>query len=214
MVKDTDIEEKYFGFLFHYYRAEVYRETNWRSRMDVTTNWVIVVTGVMLSFAFGETQAPHTIILLNYLVAQFFLYIEARRYRYYAMLRSRTRLMEEHILAPIFTGAEEKIPDDWRKKLAVSLTHPKVSMSKIESLAWRLRRQYMVLLLVIFIAWMARIYMFPARVGSLSAAIGQAGIGVIPGAVVFAMFVLSLLICMALAYIYVPRATTVIDDLP
>jgi len=213
MAKETDIDEKYFGFLFHYYRAEVYRETNWRSRMDVTTNWVIVVTGVMLSFAFGEAKAPHAIILLNYLVAQFFLYIEARRYRYYVMLRSRTRLMEEHILAPIFTGEEENISDDWRKKLAASLVRPRISMSKIESLAWRLRRQYMVLFGVIFIAWMARIFSHPKSVGTLAEALVQAGIWMVPGAVVFGLFVGSLIVCMGLAYVYVPRVTLV-DDLP
>lgn len=213
MEKNTSIDEKYFGFLFHYYRAEVYRETNWRSRMDVTTNWVIVVTGVMLSFAFGEAKAPHAIILLNYLVAQFFLYIEARRYRYYVMLRSRTRLMEEHILAPIFTGEEEHISDDWRKKLAASLVRPAISMSKIESLAWRLRRQYMVLFSVIFIAWMARIFSYPTSAGSLADALAQAGVWMLPGAVVFGLFVGSLIVCMGLAYVYVPRVTLV-DDLP
>ncbi len=213
MVKNADIDEKYFGFLFHYYRAEVYRETNWRSRMDVTTNWVIVVTGVMLSFAFGEANAPHAIILLNYLVALFFLYIEARRYRYYTMLRSRTRLMEEHILAPIFTGEEENISDDWRKKLAASLVRPHISMSKIESLAWRLRRQYMVLFGVIFIAWVARIFSHPKPVDTLVQAVAQANIWMVPGEVIFGFFVSTLLFCMWLAYVYVPRITLA-DDLP
>lgn len=213
MGKHASIDEKYFGFLFHYYRAEVYRETNWRSRMDVTTNWVIVVTGIMLSFAFGEPKAPHTIIVLNYLIALFFLYVEARRFRYYTMLRMRTRLMEQQFLSPIFMGDEAAISDDWGKKLASSLLRPTVAMSRMESIAWRLRRQYMFLLPVIFIAWMARIYAHPHTVTTLADAISQANIWVVPGYVVFGVFVGSLLVCMALAYIYVPRATLV-DDLP
>ncbi|MFZ5535668.1 MAG: DUF2270 domain-containing protein [Patescibacteria group bacterium] len=209
-----DVDEKYFGFLFHYYRAEVYRETNWRNRMDVSTNWAIVVTGVILSFAFGEGDAPHTVIILNYLIAQFFLYIEARRYRYYTMLRSRTRLMEEHLLAPILSGTEKQQTEDWAKQLAQTLARPKVSMSKIESFAWRLRRQYMVLLGIIFIAWVARIFMHPTPVTTLEAAIAQANVWVIPGVIVFGIFVGSLLWCMALAYIYVPRVAALVDDLP
>lgn len=213
MKKQAPIDDKYFGFLFHYYRAEVYRETNWRSRMDVTTNWVIVVTGIMLSFAFGEPNAPHAIIVLNYLIALFFLYVEARRFRYYTMLRMRTRLMEKQVLSPIFTGDEATISGDWGKKLASSLIHPTVPMSRIESIAWRLRRQYMFLLPVIFIAWISRIFAHPHSMNTLADALSQANIWVVPGVVVFGMFVGSLLVCMALAYIYVPRATLV-DDLP
>lgn len=213
MVKNMDIDEKYFGFLIHYYRAEVYRETNWRTRMDVTTNWVIVVTGVMLSFAFGEFKAPHTIIILNYAIALFFLYVEARRFRYYTMLRSRTRLMEEHVLAPIFSGTHSDIPDTWGKTMADNLIRPKVAMSRIESLAWRLRRQYMFLLLVIFVAWLARIFAYPDVVKTLPEAINQASMWILPGALVFGLFSGSLILCMALAYIYVPRASH-IDDLP
>jgi len=213
MGKSTPIDEKYFGFLFHYYRAEVYRETNWRSRMDVTTNWVIVVTGIMLSFAFGDSRAPHTIIVLNYLVALFFLYVEARRFRYYTMLRMRTRLMEQQLLSPIFMGNEGAITGDWGKKLALSLTRPTIAMSRIESVAWRLRRQYMFLLPVIFIAWISRIFAYPHSVNTFAQAIAQANIWVVPGFVVFGLFVGSLLVCMILAYVYVPRATFV-EDLP
>ncbi len=182
--------------------------------MDVTTNWAIVVTGVILSFAFGEGNAPHTIIILNYLIALFFLYIEARRYRYYSMLRMRTRLMEEHLLAPIFSGAIPEEKDTWSKKLAENLAKPRVSMSKIESLAWRIRRQYILLLTVIFIAWIARIFTHPTPVSTLEAAIGQAGIWGVPGIAVFCVLLGSLLWCMALAYIYVPRAAVLVDDLP
>lgn len=208
-----EIDDKYFGFLFHYYRAEVYRETNWRSRMDVTSNWVIVVTGAILSFAFGEPKTPPVVIMLNYCIVLFFLYIEARRFRTYAMLRARTRLMEKHLLAPIFSGRPASMMNEWGKHLAENLSSPRVAMSRIESLAWRLRRQYVFILPVIFAAWVAKIYTVPYAAVSFQEAIIQAQLWVIPGGVVFGMFVSSLILCVALAYIYVPRASLV-DDLP
>ena len=212
-MKNREIDDKYFGFLFHYYRAEVYRETNWRSRMDVTSNWVIVVTGAILSFAFGEPRTPHVVIILNYCIALFFLYIEARRFRTYVMLRARTRLMEKHLLGPVFSGQRIPAVHDWGKRLAENLSYPRVPMSRIESLAWRLRRQYMFILPVIFAAWVARIYTVPEAVSTLPEAIAQAQLWFIPGGVVFSAFVSSLVVCIALAYIYVPRASLV-DDLP
>lgn len=212
-MKNREIDDKYFGFLFHYYRAEVYRETNWRSRMDVTSNWVIVVTGAILSFAFGEPRTPHVVIILNYCIALFFLYIEARRFRTYVMLRARTRLMEKHLLGPVFSGQRIPAANEWGKRLAENLSYPRVPMSRIESLAWRLRRQYIFILPVIFAAWIARIYTVPDAVSTLPEAIGQAQLWFIPGGVVFSAFVSSLVVCIALAYIYVPRASLV-DDLP
>lgn len=208
-----DINEGQFGFLFHYYRAEVYRETSWRNRMDVTSNWVIVVTGAILSFAFGEPKVPHSVIILNYLIVLFFLYIEARRFRTFVMLRTRTRLFEEHILAPIFSGNQHIHVNEWGNKLAASLIRPRVSVSRIESIAWRLRRQYMFILPVIFAAWISRIHMVPKVVTSLPEAIDQAKLWFIPGDAVFTVMAGSLMVFIVLAYLYVPRAT-LLDDLP
>jgi len=212
-MKNREIDDKYFGFLFHYYRAEVYRETNWRSRMDVTSNWVIVVTGAILSFAFGEPKTPHVVIILNYCIALFFLYIEARRFRTYVMLRARTRLMEKYLLGPVFSGQRVPVANEWGKRLAENLSSPRVQMSRIESLAWRLRRQYMFILPVIFAAWIAKVYTVPRGVNSFQEAISQAQLWFIPGSVVFSALVFSLGICFVLAYVYVPRASLV-DDLP
>ena len=72
----VNLPESYYGFIYHYYRAEVYRETIWRNRLDNTTNWSIVVTGAILTFSFTNPVTPHSVILVNYLIVWFFLYIE------------------------------------------------------------------------------------------------------------------------------------------
>ena len=47
------------GALAHLYRAEVYRSTVWRTRLDNTTNWAVVTTGIALSVSFSNVDASH-----------------------------------------------------------------------------------------------------------------------------------------------------------
>src|SRR3712207_6399029 len=79
--------------LVHLYRGEVTRANTWRARLDGTTNWAVLTTGATLSFAFSNPSNTHVMILINSLLIGFFLFIEARRYRYYDLWRARERLM-------------------------------------------------------------------------------------------------------------------------
>jgi hypothetical protein len=54
------------GALAHLYRGEMYRSTVWRTRLDTTTNWAVVTTGIALSVTFSSVQAtpagrPHLV---------------------------------------------------------------------------------------------------------------------------------------------------------
>jgi uncharacterized membrane protein len=80
--------------MVHFFRAEVSRANVWRQRLDTTTNWAVVSTGATLSIAFSQPAIHHGIILLNTLLVMWFLFIEARRYRYYELWSYRVRLME------------------------------------------------------------------------------------------------------------------------
>jgi uncharacterized membrane protein len=46
------------GALAHLYRGELYRSTVWRTRLDATTNWAVVATGIALSAPAGPGRAP------------------------------------------------------------------------------------------------------------------------------------------------------------
>src|SRR5688572_30202818 len=75
------------GALAHLYRGEVYRSTAWRTRLDTTTNWAVVTTGIALSATFsGADASPLPIVLVGLLVVVFLL-LEARRYRYFDLWR-------------------------------------------------------------------------------------------------------------------------------
>ena len=55
------------GAIAHLYRAEVYRSTMWRTRLDNTTNWAVVTTGIALSLTYADADAsplPLFVVLL------------------------------------------------------------------------------------------------------------------------------------------------------
>ena len=79
------------GALAHLYRGEIYRSTVWRTRLDATTNWAVVSTGLALSLTFsGALASPLPLVLVGLLVAVF-LHTEARRYRFFDFWRVLAR---------------------------------------------------------------------------------------------------------------------------
>jgi uncharacterized membrane protein len=44
------------GALAHLYRGEVYRSTVWRTRLDSSTNWAVVTTGIALSATYTKSR--------------------------------------------------------------------------------------------------------------------------------------------------------------
>ena len=52
-----DMESGTLTALAHLYRAEVFRSTHWRTRLDNTTNWAVVTTGLALSLTFSTPEA-------------------------------------------------------------------------------------------------------------------------------------------------------------
>src|SRR5262249_3613331 len=48
-VRKSEFSNAEIGALAHLYRGEVYRSTVWRTRLDSSTNWAVVTTGIALS---------------------------------------------------------------------------------------------------------------------------------------------------------------------
>jgi Predicted integral membrane protein (DUF2270) len=60
------------GALAHLYRCEIYRSTVWRTRLDSTTNWAVVTTGIALSATFRRAEAsPLSMVLVGLIVTVF-----------------------------------------------------------------------------------------------------------------------------------------------
>jgi len=169
--------------MVHLFRAEISRANVWRQRLDTTTNWAVVTTGATISFAFSEGLGDHRVIILNTLLVTLFLYIEARRYRYYELWSSRVRLMETDffagMLVPPFQPAS-----DWAESLAENLLHPHFPISMWEAFGRRFRRNYLWIYAVLWLAWLLKVWLHPTAATSWSQFVERAGIGGIPGGLV------------------------------
>ena len=166
--------------MVHLYRGEVGRANTWRMRLDGTTNWAVLTTGATLSFAFSSDKNTHVMILINSLLIMFFMYIEARRYRFYDLWRSRVRLMETEFFAEMLTPDSREAVENWRLILAEDLLRPRFSVTMWEALGRRLRRIYVWIFAVLAISWMVKIVIHPRTTGSLAELIERARIGPIP----------------------------------
>jgi uncharacterized membrane protein len=168
----------------HFYRGEITRANTWRNRLDTTTNWAVLTTGATLSFAFSSPTNPHFVILINTVLVGFFLFMEARRYRYYEIWSRRTRLVETGYFSQILIP-EAAADDSWTKLLAADLQSPQFNISEWEALGRRLRRNYLWIFVLLAACWNLKVYIHPVPAYDFNAFIDRATIGVIPGEVVF-----------------------------
>src|SRR3974390_738784 len=126
------------GALAHLYRGEVYRSTVWRTRLDSTTNWAVVTTGIALSATYSVADgSPLPLVLVGLLVTVFLLF-EARRYRYFNVWRARARLLETDFYAPIIRGEGAVRGVGWPEWLGNDYRKPHYHISYARAIGRRL----------------------------------------------------------------------------
>lgn len=189
--------------MVHFFRAEVNRANVWRQRLDTTTNWAVVATGATLSIAFSQANVHHAIILLNTMLVTWFLFIEARRYRYYELWSYRVRLMETDFYAAMLVPPFHPSPE-WAESLAENLLAPSFPISIWEALGRRLRRNYFWIFLILYASWVAKIWLFPESPSSVQEFMERASIGPLSGQL---MIVLGLVFYASLALIAIATVT-------
>jgi uncharacterized membrane protein len=176
--------------IVHYYRAEMSRGDTWRVRMDATTNWAIGTAAAVLSVAFSRPEMPHVIIPLGGLIILLLMCIEGRRYRFYDVWRSRTRLLEAHMIVPFLLPEHALLQGRWREQLAEDLILPSYKMSIWRATGARLRRNYVWIFMVLLVCWIVRVmslarakgeeYIFQGHVESFEGFMQALRFGVIP----------------------------------
>jgi uncharacterized membrane protein len=183
------------GALAHLYRAEAYRGTVWRTRLDTTTNWAVVTLGVALSLTFAAPEAsPLPLILIGVLIFVFLL-LEARRYRYYSLWRARARAMEKGFFVPLLRDGDARGLGEWRRVLAEDYDDPDYHISFLTAVGRRLRSNYLWIIGVQHLAFLAKLVVHPAAATHPEQLVDRADIGPIPGAIVLlavALYVLAL----------------------
>lgn len=194
--------------MVHFFRAEVQRANVWRQRLDTTTNWAVVATGATLSVAFSQPEIHHGIIILNTLLVMWFLFIEARRYRYYELWSYRVRLMETDFYAAMLVPPFHPSPE-WAESLAENLLMPHFPISMWEALGRRLRRNYFWIFLILYASWVAKIWLFPKPAATWDVFIERSSVGPMSGQFMFGLGLLfySSLALLAVFTITMTRAS-------
>ncbi|MGX9429712.1 MULTISPECIES: DUF2270 domain-containing protein [Bradyrhizobium] len=172
------------GALAHLYRGEVYRSTVWRTRLDSSTNWAVVTTGIALSATYSSADAsPLPMVLVGLLVTVFLLF-EARRYRYFNVWRARARLFETDFFAPMIRGERLNPDSAWTELLANDYRNPSYHISYARAIGRRLRRTYGWIFAIQAIAYYGKLAIHPVPLTTLGEVWERAAIGPIPGGLV------------------------------
>jgi uncharacterized membrane protein len=183
---------EFINAMVHLYRGELAEAAVWRSRIDATSNWAIVLSVTSLSFVFGGNGSErHVLIPIVVLFCTFLLMMEARRYRFYDIWRSRARTIEINFYRPLVDGAAAAKPD-WTNRLAHDLEWPHFHMPWWEAAGRRLRRNYQWIYGVLLASWLIVLSSHPTASANWGEISQRAAVGPIPGPVVMT--------CMAIFY--------------
>jgi uncharacterized membrane protein len=170
----------------HYYRAEIQRSNTWRTRLDATTNWAVLTVAAAISFVLSSPSNHYGVIILDIMLITLFLWIEARRYRYYELWSYRARLIEVNFFAAMLVPPTRPDPT-WAERLAGSIREPKFPVSLWEAFGRRLRRNYLWIYFTLDGAWALKSYIHPAPAASISEFINRSALGIVPGLVMIGL---------------------------
>lgn len=151
--------------IMNMYRGEMQRINTWRQRMDRTTNWTIVITVGVITFALGNPLAPHWTVLPGLFWVYVLLFLEARRYRDFDAWRGRVRMLEEEFLGKFF-DPDMQADEGWEKMLAYDLRNPRHKITWQEAVKRRLKRIYLWVIATFVVTWIGKIYIHPEPIGS------------------------------------------------
>ena len=172
------------GALAHLYHGELYRSTVWRTRLDATTNWAVVSTGLALSLTFsGETASPLPLALVGLLVAVF-LHTEARRYRFFDFWRVRAHILETQFFGPILLGQGVRTGNGWNEILHQDYLRPRLHITYWDALGRRLRRNYGWIFAIQAVSYLGKLLIHPAPIAALDQLWARATVGPVPGQLV------------------------------
>jgi uncharacterized membrane protein len=184
----------------HLYRGEMHRMTVWRQRLDVTTNWAILMTGGMTTFALGSPSVPHFVLLLGFALIAVSLFIESRRYQRLHHSRWRLHVMEACYFASMLEGKADCDDAAWRSTIAHDLREPRMFVSWLTAMKVRLRRNYLLLIVFITAVWVTKLFIHPHDAAHLGEFWDRLAVGgIVPSWIVAASAGMFLVSCSVLA---------------
>lgn len=147
------ISDKYLQSFAHFYRGEMNRLTCYRTRLDGSFHYSIILTSTLLVFYLQQPFVlsryfPLTILCMNL----FFCFIEARRYRYYLISQNRVNVMEKGFLCLQILG--DTPDDEWKRSIKEMYENVDYTHSLFYCFFLRYFRNYIWLVDVIAILWL------------------------------------------------------------
>lgn len=155
--------------IVHFYRGEVSRSNIWRNRLDATTNWAVITAGATLSFVFSSPDNPHFVLPINSILVSIFLFMEARRYRYYEVWANRVRVLETGYFAPMLSHRTMPPDKEWADHISADLLAPHFTISEWEAIGRRLRANYLWIFILLALSWSLKIYIHPSPIPTTTA---------------------------------------------
>ena len=170
--------------MVHLHRGELSEATAWRSRIDTTTNWAVVFSVTTLSFVFADKSSErHVLIPIVSVFCTFLLLMEARRYRFFDIWRSRARMIEINFYRPMLDGSAPTLKD-WAGTLAHDMEWPHFHMPLWEAAGRRLRRTYQWIFAILLGSWVIVLMTHPTATASAAEIVERASVGSLPGPLV------------------------------
>jgi len=196
------------GALAHLYRGEIYRSSIWRNRLDTTTNWAVVTTGIALSVTFSDASATSLpIVLVSFLLAVFLIF-EGRRYRFFDLWHTRVRVLENYFYVPLLRGEGPRRDGKWNRVLADDYRSLYFHMNLLQAIGVRLRRSYGYIFAVQIASYWSKIAVHPTPLQSMDDLWARTSVGPLPGPVVLAVGACFYGGLLLLALLAVPKSTS------
>ena len=167
--------------MVHFYRGEIQRSNIWRNRLDATTNWAVITAGATLSFVFSSPDNPHFAIPINSILVSIFLFMEARRYRYYEVWANRVRVLETGYFAPMLSHRTIPPDKEWADHISADLLNPHFTISEWEAVGRRLRANYIWIFILLALSWGLKVYLHPYPAPDFDEVLRRAQVGLVPG---------------------------------
>jgi len=153
----------------HLYRGEMNRMLVWRQRLDVTSNWAVILATALTTFTLGSVEVPHYTLLLGLALVFISILLEGRRYRHLHHSKWRLYLLESGFFANKLWPKNASDPSpDWKSLLAADLRHTQFSISWLTGMRLRLRRNYLLVIGFMSVVWVAKLFMHPVRATNLA----------------------------------------------
>ena len=193
----------------HLYRAEMNRMSVWRQRLDITSNWAVILATALTTFTLDSAEVPHYTLLLGLGLVFISILLEGRRYRHLHHSKPRLYLLESGYFANVLHPAKDRAPNpEWSRLLAADLRHTHFSISWLTGMRLRLRRNYLLVISFMSAVWVAKLFIHPTRATNLAEFFARLHVGdFIPSWLVAATAIVFLVTAAVLGHLPARRET-------